>query len=192
MLNPYLPDWIREASTVPTKAQLLFDEITEEQLNQKPAADQWSIGELLDHIIVSNEQYFPVLERIACGMHKNPFLGRFKEVYAFFGDSMLRAVDPNTTKKYKTVRKFQPVKRTFTLQKLEEFEHHQQQLIDYARATDFVDHTQVVIASPASPIIVYSLEYAFKIILSHEFRHINQAMKLKEPLGPNQLMGEPE
>lgn len=185
MQNGYLPAWITEASSVPSKVEVLFEGITEEQLNKKPAPDRWSIGELVDHIIVSNELYFPALERVASGIHKNPLLGRFNSIHSFFGNSILKAVEPETKKKYKTVKKFQPVKHFYSLGKLDEFIDHQQQLIGYAKATDFVDHTQTIISSPATPLIIYSLENALRIILSHEFRHIYQALELKEHLNIN-------
>ena len=34
-----------------------FGELNEEQLNQKPSPDKWSIGECIDHLIVSHNQY---------------------------------------------------------------------------------------------------------------------------------------
>lgn len=180
MKNEYLSAWIDEAANVPSKLNILFKELTEEQLNRKPAADKWSIGQLLDHIIVTNEQYFPILERVISGTHKNPFLSRFRYIPDFFGKTILKSVEPETQTKLQTVKKFRPASHVFTLNKIEELKNHQNTLIDFAKASDALDHREVIVTSPVASYIVYSLENTFRIILSHELRHINQASLLRQ------------
>lgn len=180
MKNAYLSSWLEEAAAIPVRVASLFSELTEEQINRRPAEDKWSIGELLDHIMVTNQQYFPLFENVISGKHRNPFLGRFQVLPEFFGQTILNAVEPDTLRKVKTVRKFQPVNRLFTLTKLNDFEKHQLQLMEYARASDRLDHRQVILTSPVARYIVYSLESTFMIILSHELRHINQAAMLRK------------
>ena len=34
-----------------------FGELTSEQINWKPAAESWSVGQCLDHLIKANERY---------------------------------------------------------------------------------------------------------------------------------------
>ena len=178
MENRYLDEWIIQAEEVPAKVESLFSKITEEELNHKPNPEQWSIGELMDHIMVTNSLYFPKYQKIVEGNHRNPFSARFGYVTDFLGKSILQSVDPENPKKLKTVKKFEPVKSEFTLQKVEEFKSQQAALIDLVKQTDTVNHNKTYISSPAGPLIVYSLEYANRIILWHELRHIQQANDL--------------
>lgn len=180
MNNSYLKNWILEAQEVPSKVEELFQLITEEELNQRPREGKWSIGELIDHIIVTNSLYFPKYEKILAGDHRNPFSSRFSYVTNFLGKSILHSVDPDNKKKLKTVRKFEPRQQKFTLNKLDEFKKHHSNLVELVKSTDEVSHRKTFITSPASPLIVYSLEYANKIILWHELRHIQQASELVE------------
>ena len=41
-------------------------------------------------------------------------------------------------------------------------------------------HSGVIISSPANKNIVYKLEQAFEIIVTHEERHLNQAIAIQE------------
>ena len=50
-----------------------FGALSAEQLNWKPAPESWSVGQCLDHLIKSNEEFFPELEGIASGTRKNTF-----------------------------------------------------------------------------------------------------------------------
>lgn len=45
-----------------TKA--IFGGLNSTQINWKPAADVWSIGQCLDHLITANQEYFPQLDQI--------------------------------------------------------------------------------------------------------------------------------
>ena len=178
MKNKYLEAWIEEAEQIPEKIDQHFGRLNEEALNQKSAPDKWSIGELLDHLMVTNTLYFTRFEKIIAQKHTNPLGARFKYLSAFFGQSILKSVDPENTRKIKTVRKFQPVKKAFTLDKIEEFKDHHAELMRFAHKTDIADHRKIIITSPASGLVFYSLEDAFKIILAHEQRHLQQAVQL--------------
>ena len=178
MENGYLDEWIKQAEEVPAKVETLFSKITIEELNHKPNSEQWSIGELMDHIMVTNSLYIPKYQKVIEGNHRNPFSARFGYVTDFLGKSILQSVNPDNPKKLKTVKKFEPVKREFTLDIAEEFRTKQVELIELVKQTDSVNHNKTYINSPASPLIVYSLEYANRIILWHELRHIQQANDL--------------
>ncbi|MEQ8583763.1 MAG: DinB family protein [Marinoscillum sp.] len=178
MKNKYLEAWIEEATYIPEKIDRHFSGLDEQILNQKPAVNKWSIGELLDHLMVTNTLYFPRFEKIIAHEHSNPFGARFTYLSSFFGQSIFKSVHPENPRKIKTVRKFQPVKKVFTLDKIKEFKDHHAVLMDFAHKTDAVDHKKIIITSPASALIFYSLEDAFRIILAHEQRHIQQAVQL--------------
>lgn len=47
--------------------------LTSEQLNWKPGEESWSIGQCLDHLIISDCLYFPAFKKIAEGKHEMSF-----------------------------------------------------------------------------------------------------------------------
>ena len=52
-----------------------FSMLTYDELNWKPAPERWSIAQHLDHLILVNSSYFPVIERINDGSYVRPFIG---------------------------------------------------------------------------------------------------------------------
>lgn len=178
MKNDYLTNWISEASLAKDDVKNSFLQIREEELNWKPTEEQWSVGELLDHIIVTNSHYITRFESIAAGDHNNPFGARFRYLSDFFGKSVLKSVDPENTRKLKTVRIFHPKQTIYSIDLIAVFDAHQEQLIELVKATDFTDHQKTFITSPSNPMIVYSLSDAINIVLAHERRHIAQAKNL--------------
>ncbi|REE00104.1 DinB family protein [Marinoscillum furvescens] len=178
MKNEYLEEWIQNAALIHHEINELFDGLSEDQLNNKPSPQKWSIGEQLEHLMVSNTLYFPKLKAIAAGKHKNPSAARFTYLPQFFGKSILKAVQPDNEKKLKTSRKFLPDQKHHTLQLKDKFSRHQDELIELVKNTNHIDHKKAIITSPANRLIFYYLEDAIKIILAHERRHIHQAQQL--------------
>jgi hypothetical protein len=62
---------------------------------------------------------------------------------------------------------------------IQAFVRHQEQLKQQISGLEQCIASRSVIASPANPMIVYSLEQALNIIVVHEKRHILQAKKVR-------------
>ncbi|MBA2335263.1 MAG: DinB family protein, partial [Blastocatellia bacterium] len=54
-------------------AKLIFGNFSAEQLNWQPAENAWSVGQCFEHLIKTNEQFYPEFEKIAAGTRKNTF-----------------------------------------------------------------------------------------------------------------------
>ena len=63
---------------------------------------------------------------------------------------------------------------------LKRFIEHQEKLKQKILDSEDLLEQNAVISSPANPKIVYKLDAAFKIILAHEERHLQQAKKILE------------
>ena len=152
-----------------------FGGLSMEQLNWKPNANTWSIAQNIEHLIVINKTYFPVIESIRNGKYKKPFIAKFGFIVAFFGKTILQAVQPDRKKKMKTFPIWEPSKSAIPEGILDRFKAHQselQQIIENSR--DLIEKG-TIISSPANKNLVYKLETAFDIIVTHEQRHFQQS-----------------
>ena len=61
---------------------------------------------------------------------------------------------------------------------IDRFATHQQELIKWMKRSEPFIMKDIIIHSPANKIIVYKLEKAFDLIVTHERRHLNQAKEL--------------
>lgn len=174
--------WADQIDTITDDFLKAFSGLSEEELNWKPSPDVWSIAENIDHLITLNETYFPVFEQLKKGDFKLPFIARFSFVVTFFGDMILKSVQPDRKKKGKTFAIWEPGKSQFTKHILLEFGAHQDRLKDQILNIEDKIYENAVITSPANNNIVYKLETAIEIIISHEKRHFIQASELCERL----------
>ena len=157
-----------------------FGNLSAEKLNWKPTLQRWSIAQNMDHLIVINKTYFDIFSQVRAGGYTLPWLSRFGFMVRFFGKVILDSVQPDRKKKMKTFPLWQPSQSEIGGDILQQFENHQVQLKQWiASSSDLLDK-ETIISSPANKNIVYKLETAFDIIITHERRHFEQA---KEVLG---------
>jgi hypothetical protein len=90
--------WTNQVDAVTNDFKESFGTLTLEQLNWKPNSNLWSIGMNLDHIIVINRTYHPVIDTIRKGQYRLPFVARFDFMVSFLGRTVLKAVQPDRKK----------------------------------------------------------------------------------------------
>lgn len=180
-----MKDWAIEIDRLTGKFLNSFSPLSEEELNWKPSAETWSIAENMEHLIILNESYFPIFDRLHKGNYKLPFVARFGFVVKFFGNLILKSVEPDRNKKMKTFPIWEPKKSNFPKEILNRFEAHQQKLKEEFLKVQEHTKENAVISSPANKNIVYKLETAFEILTTHEERHYNQANEVYELLKVN-------
>ena len=149
-----------------------------EQLQYKINTKTWSIAEILAHIIVVNESYYPTFQALQDGKHQKPWLGKFGFWVSFLGKLILKAVEPQRIKKIKTFKIWEPENFKIDQNILTKFNNHQQELIGKIKLLTQQVDLKTVIASPANANIIYRLETALNIIVAHEQRHWNQIKEI--------------
>ncbi len=173
-----IENWTNEINTITRQFRETFEHLSAEELNRKPNAQTWSIAQNIDHLIVINETYYPVVEKIRKGEYSTPFLSRFGFITRFFGDFILKSVNQNRDKKIKTFPIWQPMQSDIPADILQKFEKHQRELIGFIKNCEDLLEKNTIIFSPANKNIVYTLDKAFDIIIEHEKRHFNQAKEV--------------
>lgn len=155
-----------------------FGMLSSEQLNRKPDSNTWSIAQNIDHIIVINESYYPIIQSVRNGSYKLPFIGRFGFLVNILGKMILNSVQPDRKRKMKTFSIWQPSQSEISSDILKKFQKHQEDLKKIISDCEDLLQAGTVISSPANKNIVYKLETAFDIIVSHEQRHFEQAKEI--------------
>jgi hypothetical protein len=132
----------------------------------------------MDHLILLNESYFSIIALIRKGTYKTPLIGKFDFVVSFFGKSILKAVQPNRKKKMKTFPIWEPTKSEISIEILDRFKKHQTELKNIIVNSNDLVKQGSVISSPLNKNIVYKLDKAFEIIVTHEKRHFEQSKEI--------------
>jgi hypothetical protein len=176
----YTKDFIHRLDELTLKFNKVFGELSEPKIHWKPNAETWSIAQNLEHLILINQSYFPMIDGLRNKDHKKPFTAKLGFLVNFFGRAILKSVQPENIKKTKTFFIWKPSENSASENILARFNEHQEKLKQKIVESEDLLKQKAVISSPANPKIVYKLDAAFKIILAHEERHFQQAKKLLE------------
>ena len=180
-----MKDWTLQIDKITEHFVVAFGSLSTEQLNWKPNPQTWSIAQNIDHLIVVNETYYPVLTSLKEGTYKTPFIARLGFMVSFLGKTVLNAVKPDRKKKMKTFPVWEPTISQVKDDILDNFKKHQGELSRQIETSKDLVEKGTVISSPANKNIVYKLETAFDIIVSHEQRHLEQAKEILQILKNN-------
>ena len=177
--------WTSQIDETTHNFDQLFGGLSNEQLNWKPDPNSWSIAQNIDHLIVINQSYFPIIESIRKGTYKPSFVSKFGFIVSTIGNSLLKSVQPDRKYKMKTFAIWAPANSEIPGGIIERFKEHQTELKKLITDSQDLVESGVVISSPSNKNIVYTLERAFDIIVTHEKRHFEQAKEVHRLLQKN-------
>lgn len=171
---------VEEMKAVADDARTAFGGLTPAQLNWRPSAERWSVGQCFEHLIKTNEPYAPILEGVVRGSRRPRAWERLSPLSSFWGKMVLRAVAPESARRLKARPSFQPSSSSVDPQVVERFADLQRRLADLMGRTAGAGPEKVIITSPILGFVTYSLLDAYRIITSHGRRHLAQARRVTE------------
>jgi len=175
-------DYNKKIDAITIQFQEMFSEVSYETLNKKPNEKQWSISQNIEHLMKVNQSYFPIFKTIEKGKLSIPLIGNFRFYANYIGRTILKSVNPNNSKKIKTSTTWRPIKADGDKQILDNFVLHQETLKNHIAKMEKWIKRNIVIYSPVSKALVYTLPTALEIIITHEERHLNQAKKVLDTI----------
>jgi hypothetical protein len=177
-MNAHL--WDSQIDSTTTAFKDNFERLTAEELNWRPNSKTWSVAQNIHHLIVINQTYYPIVQRVREGTYELPWIGKVGFMVTFFGNFILKSVSPDRKRKMQTFPLWEPSKSDIGGDILSQFEKHQAELKAFIHSCADLLDDNTIISSPANKNIVYTLKSAFDIIVTHERRHLEQAKEVNE------------
>ena len=187
-----MPAWCNriaaDLNAADAHASALLKGLTNAQLNWKPRAEVWSVGQCLEHLCKSNEVYAPPL---LDALHGHP-TGPVEEITpGWFGRWFMRSyIEPTTqVKRARAPGKITPTASRIDQSILDRFLASNARIRDIvSRAREF-DVNRVRFRNPFIPVIRFTVGTGIQLIARHNHRHLLQADRLKQrpdfPLNPH-------
>lgn len=163
-------------------ARATFGGMTSDQLNWKPSENGWSVGQCFDHLIKTNEQFFPEFDRLASGTRKNSFLENYSPLTGFFGRFLIKAVSEDSKKAKAPSKKIVPPSDIGS-DIIGRFAVHIDEVNRKVELCGAADRTRTVVTSPFLAVFTYSLDDAYTVLVEHTKRHFRQATRVTEAKG---------
>lgn len=163
-------------------ARATFGNLTPEQLNWKPAPDSWSVGQCFEHIIKTNEQFYPEFEKLASGTRKNTFFQTYSPFTGMMGRFLIRAVSEDS-KKAKAPSKDIVPPSNISGDVIDRFAMHIDGVNQLIYRCSGADRRKTVVSSPFLSVFTYTLDDAYTVLVEHTKRHFRQAKRVTEAEG---------
>ncbi|HQU92389.1 MAG TPA: DinB family protein [Pyrinomonadaceae bacterium] len=173
---------ISDMTAVAEDAKTAFGSLSNEQLNWKPGAKSWSIAQCLDHLVKTNEQFFPEFAKLASGNRKNSIIENYSPLTGWAGRFLIKAVSEDS-KKAKAPSKAIVPPSDIEERIVERFCDHVADVNRRIDAVADVDRKKTVVTSPFLAIFTYTLDDAYTVLVEHSKRHIRQAKRVMEAEG---------
>ena len=177
MANQDLYNFIDEITEIGQKAEFTFGQLSPEQINWKPGAESWSVGQCFEHLIKTNELFYEELELIASGSRRNSFLENYSPLSSFFGSLLVNSLKKDARKFKAPTRKIVPPSE-IDQNIVEIFAAHQAELIGKIKSIENTDWRKIKITSPFMKLVTYKLADGFRVVVEHEKRHFRQAERV--------------
>mgnify|MGYP001800611158 CR=1 FL=1 len=162
--------------------QEAFSSLSQEQMNWKPDPATWSVGQNIAHLIVTNASFFPIIDAVRAGSHKVPWFPSRSFLVKFNEKMILNYVKPDREKRSKTATMWEPEQSEVESGILQKFIEEQEKLKALITGSQDLVEVGTLITSPISKFLVYHLEAAYDIIVTHEQRHLAQAKEVLSQL----------
>ena len=181
-LKADLPSLITAANSVSNDAKNTFGRLTPAQLNWKPSAERWSVAQCFDHLIASNKGYLPIVENVLAG-RKRTFWQSMPVLPGVMGRLLIKSLDPVKGRNLKAPKNFQPAQSDISGSVIDDFVAQQATIVEKMKVTGHLELERIIISSPVTSVVTYSLMDAYRVIVVHEARHFQQAKRVTEESG---------
>ena len=179
-----LPAWAsrltNEFLAQDARAVSLARGLTPSQLNWPPRPGSWSIGQCLEHLHVSNEQYLPHMERALATGRQAPVE---EIVPGWFGRWFLETfIDPVSRSRAPAPPKIRPA-ALVAPDVLARFLAGNQRARELVRRAAPLDVNRVRFRNPFVSFVRFTVGTGFEILSRHQRRHLLQAERVKAAPG---------
>ena len=172
--NTLLSQLQSELDIIDAEARILHDALTDEELRRSAPGGGWTIGQVFEHLIVSNSLYYERMERALAT--RRP-AGSSKWRPTLFGRMLANSLSPQSTRRLPAPRVFRPAPEP-RAQVIQAFLESQERFRTLARAADGLDLNRIRVTSPVSPLFRLNFGDALRVIVVHEQRHFQQIRRI--------------
>jgi DinB superfamily len=162
------------------RAQALLSGLSPEQLNWRPRPEAWSLGQCLEHLCITNEQYVPAISASLAGKAES----RAQAITpGWFGRWFIKSfIEPSPqTRRAAAPKKIVPGAEV-EASVLDRFLRINQATRELIRRAANYDVNRIRFKNPFLPLLRFTVGTGLEIIPGHERRHLLQAERVKEQM----------
>ena len=172
-----------ELVAIAADVQATFGSLDAGRLNWQPEASRWSVAQCLDHLVTANGQMAAMADAALDATRPRTLWQRLPGVPGLLGRMLIRSQSPDATRRFKAPAKAKPVSSGIDAAIVTRFLEQQRTLIARLDDVSTRDLTAVIMTSPFLGVVTYSVLDGWRLIATHERRHVQQAKRVMATAG---------
>jgi hypothetical protein len=178
-LPPQLLQVKEELLLARERARMLCKGLDEARWAARPSPAQWSVGGCLAHLNITSEQFIPLLDHAIRDGRARNIEGPPPYSLGLVGWALLKFIEPPYKMKTKTAPAFEPARLESMAATLDRFDYLQQEVQARIDRSAGLALDRLKLVSPFDSRVKYNLYAAFRLIASHQRRHLWQAEQIR-------------
>ncbi len=161
----------------------LLEQMPPEMLEQQPAAGEWSVAQVLEHLNIYGRYYSAAIEQ---QLHLHSGQPQVLFSPGWLGNYFTRLMQPQPEgrlRKMKAPKNARPAEQPDGRAMLQEFIAQQHQLLLLLQIARSADIGRIRIPTSLHPMIRLKLGDTFRFVIAHEQRHFDQIRRTLSRLG---------
>lgn len=179
----FIEQMLQKGNEVKEKMRIQLSRLHPSQLVWTPSTPGWSIAECIEHLLIADGLRINIIEKKIATNFKNNKWEELNPLKGFWGSILITQTQEKVKKKIKSPHLFFPANTINADDLIIRFENHLDKILSIINNCVDTDIDLSQVTSPVSKLVTYSLRNAIIIIIGHEQRHINQAIRLSKTAG---------
>ncbi|MEQ1885427.1 MAG: DinB family protein [Bryobacteraceae bacterium] len=173
-MNPQLEDIDRQFQTISTRARELAARAGA-RFGKRPSPGRWSAAECIEHLTISSEAFFPILEEALAEARRKGLVAEAPFRLDFIGKLLIWTLEPPSKFRVPAPAGFHPGENVDVSLVVSRFLASQARVHEFVRAAAGLPVDKIKVRSPFDRRVRYSIWSAFCSAASHQRRHLWQA-----------------
>jgi hypothetical protein len=165
------------------ETQSTFGGLTVRQLNWRPDATRWSVGQCFEHLLLANRLMFQAADDALKGTAPRTVWQRLPVLPGVLGRMLVRSQAPTTTRRFTAGPQSQPATSDIAADIVQRFVEQDRDAVARVQALDERVAAQTIMTSPFIKVITYSVLDGWRLVVAHDRRHFEQAGRVTSSPG---------
>jgi hypothetical protein len=163
---------------VARETQATFGGFDARQLNWRPDAARWSVGQCFEHLLTANRLMFQAADAALDDPQPRTLWQRVPVLPGIIGRMMIRSLAPGAPRRFTAPPSAQPATSDIAADIIQRFVDQQRDAVARLQALDESGAARAIMASPFISVVTYSVLDGWRLILAHDRRHFEQARRV--------------
>ena len=175
--NLSLADIQAELARIVDDAGSHFGLLDARQLNWQPGAGRWSAAQCFQHLVTANRLMLRQAADALDGAHPRTLWQRLPVVPRLLGRALIRSQVPNSSRKFTAAPAATPASGV-PPDIVRQFVEQHRAALEQVTAIDESTLARAIMVSPFIKVVTYSVLDGWRLIVAHDWRHIEQARRV--------------